>query len=198
MTLKQRKTPIQPRAQASVAAIMEAAAQILEREGTAGFNTNKVALRAGVSIGTLYQYFPNKGALMVALINQSLSGLSARITDIAKQSEGLTFDETLRLFVRAAVAHQMARPELERLLDVEERYLAMGEDHDNIERRIVGQIIGTLAHHNAAPTMTNLESTARDVAAIASALIDAAAERGERDAVVIEDRIVRAVRGYLA
>ena len=61
-----RRTPRQARSRATWEAIVEAAAQILERDGPAGFNTNAVAERAGVSIGTLYQYFPNKAAILVA------------------------------------------------------------------------------------------------------------------------------------
>jgi len=61
-----RRTPRQARSRATWEAIVEAAAQILERNGPAGFNTNAVAERAGVSIGTLYQYFPDKAAILMA------------------------------------------------------------------------------------------------------------------------------------
>lgn len=62
-----RKTPRQARAQATVETILEAAAQLLERDGEAGFNTNALAERAGVSIGTLYRYFADKRAILLAL-----------------------------------------------------------------------------------------------------------------------------------
>jgi AcrR family transcriptional regulator len=64
MSLAPRKLPRQQRARATCEAILEAAAHIIGREGLAGFNTNAVAERAGVSIGSLYQYFPNKDSLM--------------------------------------------------------------------------------------------------------------------------------------
>lgn len=70
LPLKPRKTPSQPRAAGTVAAIIEAAAQVLETEGFEGFNTNAIARRAGVSIGSLYQYFPGKDALTIALMNR--------------------------------------------------------------------------------------------------------------------------------
>jgi AcrR family transcriptional regulator len=60
--------PRQARAVVTRTAILEAAAHILASGGLAAFNTNAVAARAGVSIGSLYQYFPNKDALMAALI----------------------------------------------------------------------------------------------------------------------------------
>lgn len=69
-SLKPRKTPRQARSAETVASILEAAAQVLETEGFDGFNTNAVARRAGASIGSLYQYFPSKDALMIALMQR--------------------------------------------------------------------------------------------------------------------------------
>jgi AcrR family transcriptional regulator len=69
----QRRSPRQARSRATWEAIVEAAAQILERDGAAGFNTNSVAERAGVSIGTLYQYFPDKQAILAAAAKRELA-----------------------------------------------------------------------------------------------------------------------------
>jgi AcrR family transcriptional regulator len=69
---KQRRNPRQARSRATWEAIVEAAAQILERDGAAAFNTNSVAERAGVSIGTLYQYFPDKQAILTAAAKREL------------------------------------------------------------------------------------------------------------------------------
>ena len=69
----QRRRPKQARAQVTVDSILEAAVQVLERSGAAGLNTNSVAERAGVSIGTLYQYFPDKEAILLALARRELS-----------------------------------------------------------------------------------------------------------------------------
>ena len=70
--LTPRKTPIQARSNASVNAILQATVQVLLKEGVARITTKKVAARAGVSIGTLYQYFPNKGSLLFLLLRQQL------------------------------------------------------------------------------------------------------------------------------
>ena len=69
----QRRRPRQARAQATVSSILEAAAQVLQRAGHEGFNTNAVAERAGVSIGTLYQYFPDKDAILVAMARREMA-----------------------------------------------------------------------------------------------------------------------------
>ena len=68
-----RKTPQQARSHETVRIIVETAARILERDGRDGFSTNAVAERAGVSIGSLYQYFPRKEALLGALIMRETS-----------------------------------------------------------------------------------------------------------------------------
>lgn len=69
----QRRSPRQARSRATYDAILEAASQILERDGLGAFNTNAVAGRAGVSVGTLYQYFPNKEAVLLAAASREFS-----------------------------------------------------------------------------------------------------------------------------
>ena len=76
--LFQRRTPKQARSRATVEAIVEAAAQVLERKGPEGLTTNGVAERAGVSIGTLYQYFPDKQALLLAAARRELDAQPPR------------------------------------------------------------------------------------------------------------------------
>jgi AcrR family transcriptional regulator len=68
----QRRKPRQARSRATWEAIVEAAAQILERDSAEGFTTGSVAERAGVSIGTLYQYFPDKQAILAAAAKREL------------------------------------------------------------------------------------------------------------------------------
>ena len=65
-----RKKPSQTRALRTIDTLFEAAIRILASEGEAGFTTNRIAERAGFSIGTLYQYFPSKEAIVVALVRR--------------------------------------------------------------------------------------------------------------------------------
>lgn len=67
-TSSMRKRPMQARAQHTVETIFEATAQVLDEEGEAALTTNRIAKKAGFSIGTLYQYFPTKEAILLALI----------------------------------------------------------------------------------------------------------------------------------
>ncbi|NUU02331.1 TetR/AcrR family transcriptional regulator [Herbaspirillum robiniae] len=65
-----RKQPVQDRAQRTIETIFDATAQIVDEQGEAQLTTNRIAERAGFSIGTLYQYFPTKEAILLALIHR--------------------------------------------------------------------------------------------------------------------------------
>jgi len=73
--LKPRKWPVQARSEATVAALFEASIQVLLNLGYRKLTTTRVAERAGVSVGTLYQYFPNREALILCLIERYLDDL---------------------------------------------------------------------------------------------------------------------------
>ena len=74
-----RKKPMQSRSEETIEVVFEAAAQILQARGSEEFNTNAIAKRAGVSIGTLYQYFPNKNAILIAMARRELDKVSQTI-----------------------------------------------------------------------------------------------------------------------
>jgi AcrR family transcriptional regulator len=86
--LKARKTPVQSRSRVTVDAIFEATIQVLLRDGMNGLTTTRVAERAGVSVGTMYQYFPNKQALVYALNERYLDALAERIEAACAVHEG--------------------------------------------------------------------------------------------------------------
>ncbi|MGO9357686.1 MAG: TetR/AcrR family transcriptional regulator [Xanthobacteraceae bacterium] len=77
--LSPRKTPVQARSQTTIHAIFDAAIQVLLKDGVAALTTTRVAERAGVSVGTLYQYFPNKHALLAAVLQQHLDAITEAI-----------------------------------------------------------------------------------------------------------------------
>src|SRR5690349_21287265 len=115
--LSPRKQPAQSRATVTVQAILEGAAALLERHGLEGYTTNEIAARAGVSIGSLYQYFPNKDAVTLALIEREMVGM----VDEVLAALALTPPaRALQAAIQASVRNQMRRPQLARLLDFEE------------------------------------------------------------------------------
>ncbi|MES2489981.1 MAG: TetR/AcrR family transcriptional regulator [Pseudomonadota bacterium] len=79
LDLEPKKRPAQPRAKATVTAMLDAAAQILEREGYDGVTTNHVAEAAGVSIGSLYEYFPNKQSIIAAALARELGEIADEV-----------------------------------------------------------------------------------------------------------------------
>jgi len=97
-----RKQPKQERATATVDAILQAAAYILIRDGWGALNTNKVAKRAGVNIASVYQYFPNKQAIVVELQRRHIT--RARQTQ-PLQLQGLSDQPNLRSILRLAIQH---------------------------------------------------------------------------------------------
>ena len=98
-----RRRPRQARAAETVAAILEAAAQILESGGLAAFTTNAVAERAGVSIGTLYQYFGDKSAVLLALARQELGAALAEVTRALQGEVDPTIEGRVRAMMRAMI-----------------------------------------------------------------------------------------------
>src|ERR1700679_2597817 len=76
-----RKSPKQSRSRTLVDSAVEAAARILSKLGYDGASTNRVAEAAGISIGSLYQYFPNKDSLMGAVIDQQLANYTKKLED---------------------------------------------------------------------------------------------------------------------
>lgn len=106
-----RKIPRQRRARESVDFVLEAAAQVLETTGEAGFNTNSVAERAGVSIGTLYRYFPDKQSILRALALQETEAYRRAVTAVLEGgSPGVARDRAIiRAFLQAFAGRSQAR-----------------------------------------------------------------------------------------
>jgi AcrR family transcriptional regulator len=93
VALEPRKSPVQARSAASVEAILEATIQVLLNVGKERLTTTKVALRAGVSVGTLYQYFPNKSALLQAALKRHLTEVADAVELVCEEQRGRTLRE---------------------------------------------------------------------------------------------------------
>ena len=119
--LRRRKAPRQSRAVATVEAILEAATELFASEGYARATTNRIARRAGVSIGTLYQYFPGKDAILAALLDRHRRAvhdlLSRSLEEIENPS--IPIETGLRNLLSRLVAVHEADPRLSRALSQE-------------------------------------------------------------------------------
>ncbi|WGS52585.1 TetR/AcrR family transcriptional regulator [Paraburkholderia sp. D15] len=186
-----RKLPRQQRAAATVAAILDAAASILERGGFDAYTTNAIAERAGASIGSLYQYFPNKTALTQALIAREDAALAVSLKALLDLPDEA---DLLRALIRVAVAHQLRRPVLARLLDSEEARLPVSDEvHqlDTLMKTIFRRCLGDTL-------IANQPHVPRDLFAIIHGMVDAAGQHQEDDSDALVARVERAVFGYLA
>ncbi|MGA7107995.1 MAG: TetR/AcrR family transcriptional regulator [Terracidiphilus sp.] len=91
-TLEPRKSPVQARSTASVEAILKATIQVLLRFGKERLTTSRVAARAGVSVGTLYQYFPNKSALLRAALQRHMDEVVQALETVCREQAGASLE----------------------------------------------------------------------------------------------------------
>jgi len=120
---KPRKHPRQARSRASVDAILAGCARVLERGGYESLTTNRVAEAAGVGIGTLYDFFPNREAIVVALAEQRLARLADEVREGLAGADGLDAHRALDRLIRRIVRAVAADRALYRVLLREARFL---------------------------------------------------------------------------
>jgi AcrR family transcriptional regulator len=105
--LDPRKSPIQARSAASVDAILEATVQVLLQVGKERLTTTRVALRAGVSVGTLYQYFPNKSALLQAALKRHLNDVAEAVERVCREQRNGTLADMATALINAFLQAKM-------------------------------------------------------------------------------------------
>jgi AcrR family transcriptional regulator len=187
-----RKTPRQQRSANTVATILQAAAHILEEAGLDGYTTNAVAARAGVSIGSVYQYFPHRDAVTRALIERRSEELLTAILQIDGTARGR---DGIRHVIGIAVVQQLRHARLARILDLEEaRMPASDAMRENGKRAAAA--IRTYLEQAGVPGI-DMDTVVRDVMAITLGMVDAAGRHGEADEHALLRRVLRAVFGYL-
>ncbi|WP_243788380.1 TetR/AcrR family transcriptional regulator [Saccharopolyspora gloriosae] len=146
--LRPRKQPRQVRAELTRQRILSAAAHVFTEHGYAAGTTNRIAERARISIGSLYQYFPNKDAILVELLTRHLDdgmrNTAARLPDAWPDS----VEETVRHFVRAAIESHLDDPKLLRIM-IEEapRSQALLDKVAHLEKVHVGYVRDLIERH---------------------------------------------------
>jgi AcrR family transcriptional regulator len=107
VVLEPRKSPVQARSAASVEAILQATLQVLLSVGKERLTTTRVAARAGVSVGTLYQYFPNKSALLQAALKRHLEEVFIAVDVVCNEQRGGTLHEMATALMTAFLQAKM-------------------------------------------------------------------------------------------
>ena len=110
--LEPRKTPVQARSTATVEAIYEATIQVLLNEGAERLTTTRVAERAGVSVGTLYQYYPNKQSLLFAVLEGHMNKVSVAVEAACERARSKPTAEVVQEVVEAFVDAKMERTDI--------------------------------------------------------------------------------------
>jgi AcrR family transcriptional regulator len=194
--LNARKQPLQDRSRETVAVILEAAARILEERGFEGYNTNAIAERGGISVGSLYQYFPNKDALTLALIERFEGTLLQSVRTAIGGSEGRNLQTSLKLLIGALLEAHAERAKLNRILETEENRLrpASADSPAALElKKLVRSLLATHLSELGRPVDA---ATVEDLIVITRAMVDHALQ-SDLPRPAAERRTLRAVEGYL-
>jgi AcrR family transcriptional regulator len=190
----QRRAPIQARARSTVQAILEAAARIIRRQGLEALTTNRIAEVAGVSIGSLYGYFPDKTAVMIGLARRILdedgAALSAALADPGEP-------DLVRAVVRALIARHRTDAALRRTVMSQHIGMGFGREHGRRAQQVIALISERLyPDTESRPDPIRLFVITRAVLGVSRTLIE---EEGasELPAAALENELVRLVGLYL-
>lgn len=191
-----RKEPRQARSRATVEAIIQAGARILSDEGWAGFTTNRVADLAGVSIGSLYQYFPDKLSLVDAIRHRHLDDSIAVMRNI--RASGLSPEEFATRLVQAIVAAHSVYPGLHRvLLDEAPSSEEYRNPNSEFEIEYLSYFAEAVATYRMSPEKAAAHVAGRVVSDAIDGVIHNAARRGALDDPTMQKELVRLIVLYL-
>jgi len=190
-----RKEPRQARAQVTVEAILEAAARILDRQGWERFTTNAVAEAAGVSIGSLYQYSPNKLALVEAILRRHFDGV---LSALRFADEHTSRVERIAGLISGMIAAHSVHPSLHRVLleDVPRGRISKSvhEKFENEYTSLYTKVISSSERPGANPRS---ELRAQVLSAAIEGVVHDAARRGTLRSPSLKQELVQLVDAYL-
>ncbi|MCA9504141.1 MAG: TetR/AcrR family transcriptional regulator [Spirochaetaceae bacterium] len=204
--LARRRPPTQRRAEVLVQSVREAARQILEADGAEALTTNRVAERAGISVGSLYHYYPNKESIVADLFEDMLDRLVAEIVEEGRRThlEDMPLEEALERFVRMMFDHRA------RLTGLHRDFLEQWGSRFEISNRVApdGRTFGQITHDSLYSLLErnqdrigveDLDAAAYAISLIAEGFGRACWEERLPDTPVEEmtQRIARAMLAYL-
>lgn len=178
-----RKKPRQARAAATIGAIVEAAAQILQKEGEEGLTTAKIAERAGVSIGSLYQYFPNREAVLLALIRRERDEIGAKVARKIAESDPKSGEDLVRGVIATLLEAFRPRRRRRKLVAL---MASLSVDRDNSGLELRDRVASLIV----AASRLFPDFTARPLSDISAYLLVRAVLGAIRSAVVENDKII--------
>lgn len=179
--------------------ILEATARILAKRGYAGTNTNLIAAEAGVSVGSIYQYFPNKDALIGALHERHAEQMSEIIDAVLLSAQPNNLREHVSVMVHSLMAAHQCEPQLHQVLEREFPYFDLPYEQSPADQIIFKRVRRLLASFQAQITQTDLDLATWTVMHITEALVHTAVIEPPSGLALshIEAAIIDAILGYL-
>jgi AcrR family transcriptional regulator len=190
--LSPRKKPRQERSAATVAAIIQAAAYILRKRGYAA---NLIAERAGVNIASLYQYFPNKEAILGALIQRHGEEVRAALAEVMAEHKGKGFKANVRAVAKCVQAAHAVEPELHEIFTVDAARLGFQPtaiEHDPLFAEVRAKFLRESKLRDPALALWIVETCVR--AAFNRAFVE---RKEQANSDLLVDEIVRLVVPFL-
>jgi AcrR family transcriptional regulator len=197
---KPRKKPRQERSLVTYDAILEAATRIFGERGYAGATTNEIAALAGVSIGSLYQYFPNKDALIGELQWHHKQEIAAAVKTVLYAAPDRSIRESVEALVGAWFAVHLRNVRFHQRLETEFSTFNRSEEDDvRIAEAIVSDVIELLAQHEREIVPADLTLAAHIIMRTLMGQVHAALETPipgvSND--MLEDGVSKSILGYL-
>lgn len=195
-----RNQPRQPRSRATVSVILDAAIRILDREGIEALTTSRVAEVAGVSVGTLYQYFAHRDAIIDALQDRELQRASEMLERVLENRDNVPDREVARAVLAELLRLYRAAPALHRVLAVDGLRYSTPERVLAFDARSVALVKAFLSMAGPRVRSTNLEAAAFIIyqsvrATMLSYLLECPAGVGDE---LIVDELTELIVRYLA
>jgi AcrR family transcriptional regulator len=155
-----RKPPQQSRSRVTVESILDGAIRVLEQEGSTSLTTTRIAQVAGVSVGTLYQYFPNRKSILDALQEREFQRTLTAMQEVMLDSPAGSTDELARGVIRGLFKAYEAAPELHRVLVIEGLTGEAPEQVKAFDLRMVSMVRSVLAGARLNCRRRNLDAAA--------------------------------------
>ena len=201
MRTKPRKSPSQQRSQLTVAALLKATAHILVKEGYESASTNRIAAAAGVSIGSLYQYFPSKEALVAAVVDRHMQEMLELLRAAVDRVREQPVESATRELVKVMIDAHRVDPRLHRALVEQVPRVGRLENVRAIDREAYTLIRAYLEAHRDELRVADLDVASFVCVATVEALTHAAVVNrpevlSDKSGVFAEE-VTRLVVGYL-
>ncbi|MFK4507093.1 TetR/AcrR family transcriptional regulator [Bradyrhizobium daqingense] len=197
-----RKNASQARSRATVDALIEATARILVREGFEKASTNRIAEIAGVSVGSLYQYFPSKEALVAAVIDRHNDEIMTVVRAAFAEVADMPIEKAVRRLVTVAIEAHHIDPDLHRVLAEQIPRIGQLKDVEASNREVHALVRAYLESHRKEmrridPDLAAFICVSAIEAVAHNTVLNGAEMLSEKTVRTLVDETTRMVVGYL-